>query len=428
MRKVLGVLRRHPWLTAMAVLALLGVGVHQGGWNLWAAYHWRAARAAIDQRDLLRARAHLRLCLQVWPHSAATHFLAARTARRADDYEEAAQHLDECERLHGPPQDIEAERAMLRAQQGDLAWVERYLVGQVEQDHPEAPLMLEALTKGYAQTFRVPLALYCTGKWLRLQPDNVDALFWQGLLYERLFSQQSHQQALADFRRVVDIDPEHEGARLHLAEALRRVRRFDEALELFQRLAQDDPGNAAAVLGLARCQSALGRVEEARILLDKLVEARPEDVPTLVERGKLALEMNQAAEAERWLQRAVARAPYERMANFFLAQCLEQRGQHDQAQSYRAKLKQVDADWQRLEEVMRQLVNAPLDTSLRFEAGTLLLRVGEDVQGRRWLMSLLEDVPDHRPTHQALADYYERAGNYARATYHRQQAAHAAGQ
>ena len=37
-------------------------------------------------RDLGEARAHLLLCLEAWPRSAAAHFLAARTARRAEDY------------------------------------------------------------------------------------------------------------------------------------------------------------------------------------------------------------------------------------------------------------------------------------------------------------------------------------------------------
>ena len=181
LREFLQSLKRSPlrlFVTACC-LVLFGVGCYLGGRYLWAAYHFRQAERAIDRRDWPQARANLRLCLEVWPRSAATHFLAARTARRADDYEDAVQHLDECERLVGRPKDLELERALLRAQQGDIGPVERYLVDRVEQDDPDAPLILEALVKGYVQTARLPLALYCTAKWLHLQPDSVDALFWQ---------------------------------------------------------------------------------------------------------------------------------------------------------------------------------------------------------------------------------------------------------
>jgi tetratricopeptide (TPR) repeat protein len=401
----------------VGLLALLGAAAYWGGWQLWAAHHLRLAQQALDQSDLAQARAHLRLCLEVWPHDAATHLLAARTARRADDDTDAARHLDECDRLGGPHEEIELERSLLLAQEGMLALVERSLVDRVEHNDPAAPLILEALTKGYARTSRLPLALYCTEKWLRLQPDNVGALFQQGLYCEKLFSP---EKALANFRRVVELKPANEEARLHLAEALHYIRHFDEALPHFQQLVEANPGNAAALLGLARCEGALGHLDEAQTHLNQLLRARPGDGLALVERGKLALDRKELADAEQWLRKAVAVMPSGRTANYYLAQCLEQRGRHEEAQVYRTKLNQVDADWKRLEEVMHKLADAPLDTALRFEAGTLMLRVGQQEQGQRWLEGLLDDVPNHREAHQALAESYERAGNQALAARHRQ--------
>jgi tetratricopeptide (TPR) repeat protein len=399
--------------------ALLGVAGYLGSRNLWAAYHFRQAGRAIDRRDWSQARANLRLCLEVWPGSAATHFLAGRTARRADDYEDAVQHLDECERLGDRSKNLELERALLRAQQGDIAPVERQLVDLVEQNDPDAPLILEALIKGYVQTSRLPLALYCAAKWLRLQPDSVEALFWRGQFYEQLFS---HDQALEDFRRVVELDPEHKAGRLHLAEQLVRHRLFDEALPHLQRLAAQDPGSAPVLLALARCQGALGHSEEAVALLDNLLRAQPRNVAALVERGKLALDADQLAEAESWARKAVEAAPRGRTAIYFLGQCLERRGRHEEAKIYSAQLKEIDAAWARYEQVMGKLTKTPLDPALRSEAGTLLMRVGKDEEGLRLLSALLRDAPEYGPAHQALADYYERTGNHSLAAHHRQRA------
>ena len=70
----------------------------------------------------------------------------------------------------------------------------------------------------------------------------------------------------------------------------------------------------------------------------------------------------------------------------------------------------------------RALVNRH-DPAPRLEAGRILLRLGKAPEGLRLLRTALLEDPRHRPTHQALADYYERAGNRERAARHRRLAA-----
>ena len=59
------------------------------------------------------------------------------------------------------------------------------------------------------------------------------------------------------------------------------------------------------------------------------------------------------------------------------------------------------------------------ESTTRFEAGSILLRVGEEEEGLRWLRSALRVDPTHRPTHRALADYYQRKGDKEQAEKHR---------
>ncbi len=60
---------------------------------------------------------------------------------------------------------------------------------------------------------------------------------------------------------------------------------------------------------LAVSRHGLGQLDQAQPLLDELLATNPQDVPALIERGRLALDAQQPAEAETWLRRAEAIAP-----------------------------------------------------------------------------------------------------------------------
>jgi tetratricopeptide (TPR) repeat protein len=411
---------RHPAAAAAllaAAVAVLGGGGYFAAARLGPERRLRAAREALERRDFPRARANLTLCLEARPDDAEVHCLAARAARGDGDYEDAADHLRACRRLGGAGGCAELEEALLHAQQGDLSGVEGYLRDRLGRDDADAPLILEALTHGYAQTHRLPQALVCAREWLRHRPDDARALFECGSAWDGLFFPGEAREC---YRRAVELDPEFDDARLRLAEHLLQAGRPAEALGHFERLAGEHPGDVPTLLGLARCQVEGGQVEAARRLLDQILAADPGHAPALAERGRVALEQGRPADAERWLRRAVAAAPHERTANYLLARSLQEGGNAAGAKLYLEKVRQIDADARRLDEVMEKLLKQPWDLSLRFEAATILLRAGRAQEGLDWLAGILREAPRHRPAHQALADYYEQSGHAARAARHRQ--------
>jgi predicted Zn-dependent protease len=83
-------------------------------------------------------------------------------------------------------------------------------------------------------------------------------------------------------------------------------------------------------------------------------------------------------------------------------------------------LERIDADLKRIDEVLKEVLRAPDDPSLRSEAGIIFLRNGEAQKGLRWLGMALQQDPWHPPTHQALADYYQDTGRLELAARHRQ--------
>jgi predicted Zn-dependent protease len=223
---------------------------------------------------------------------------------------------------------------------------------------------------------------------------------------------------MADYKQILEINPNHAEARLHLAALLVERALPNEALRHFQRLQQRLGHSPEVQLGVAQCRLQLGELAEARKLLDALLAEQPRYVGALSQRGRLALQEGKPAEAEALLRKA-ALEPNDWQVLYGLVQCLRLQGKEKEAKELGLHLKRVREDRSRLGEVMEAVQKDPQDPAPRLEAGNILLRLGKASEGLHRLRTALLEDPHHRPTHQALADYYERAGNRELAARHR---------
>jgi tetratricopeptide (TPR) repeat protein len=371
----------------LGLLASLGFVLYIAGCQIWGSFHYRAARQAIERRDFEEAHAHLALCLEIWPRSGETHFETARAARRAGRYADAERHLKICKEL--------------------------------KRDHPDSVLILEALAQGYLKNYDLIRAIECLSLWLDKGPANVQALIWRGDAYERM---RRLDVAIADYRQAVELDPDNEDARRLLGASLLSSHHAVDAVAHFEWLYARRPGDPAIILGLGRCKYEIGQSEEALRLLDLALEANPRDPQALGERGKLALQLGDVAKAESCLRKAADLAPYEEEIVFSLVSCLEQQDKAQEAKTWRARLTQIEADLDRMKEVMQKIRLAPQDPTLRLEAGKLLIQNGQDQEGLRWLDSALQQDSAHGPTRDFLAQYFEKRGDLRRARYYRRTA------
>ena len=151
-----------------------------------------------------------------------------------------------------------------------------------------------------------------------------------------------------------------------------------------------------------------------------MLAGAPNHAEALSERGKLELQTGQLDAAELWLRKAVAKSPYDRDTLYNLYQCLLQRGKEAEAKECLEKVEKIAADRQRLAELTQKITASPKDPALRYEAGLICLRNGQQQEGVRWLLSALVEDWEHRPTHQALAEYYQGIGQTDKAAYHRE--------
>jgi tetratricopeptide (TPR) repeat protein len=446
----------------LLLLALVGGGVYLVAQVLRAEYHLRAAQKARDAGDFAAAEAHVRDCLRLRPDSvpvhflaaelaarardfdrawdhltvclkhqpdhAAAHFLAAQTARRADWYDRAERHLAECARLQEsqpdavPPGALAVERLLQAAQRGELsAAVEGPLQACVHEGDPYAPVILEALVRGYMNSFRLPKALEAATRLLELQPKNVQVLVWRGQTYARLGGA---DDARKDFRKALELDPDNDAALLGLAENLVAYAKAPEALKLLERLWRRQPDNEAMLLTLARCYRDLNRPEEAARVLDRLLaspklRSSPRFAQALNERAQLALNLGRPAEAESWARKALAVAPYELEVNYTLHRCLQHLKKGEEAQACHARIKDILADRALLDQAIRKVQESPRDPALRREVGLIFQRRGQHREAVAWFVSALNEDPHHRATHLSLADSYQGLGEPARAAHHR---------
>jgi tetratricopeptide (TPR) repeat protein len=408
-------LRRHPRICLVGALLAILVSGYLIGRQVWAQIQYSRAEAELELSLRVQERTHLaesrRLlagALTVWTDDPRLYFLLARAARRAGDLDEARLQLRRAEQLDWVAEAIDLERTLLAVQQGKFGSKELAgLAAFVRLDHPDKLVILEALVQGCRRTYQLPQALGFLEDWLAVQPDSALALGWQG---ETLLLLGREQEGLASYRKAVEIDPLDDQSRLKLAELLLGLHKSEEALPHLTELQGRPPDKPEVLFSLALCHSAKGETSEAAALLDRVLALQPNHGGALAERGKLALDDDRPLEAEKWLRRAVEAGPFEREILHTFHRCLVRNKHTAEAEKCEDRIKGIDEDRKRLNQLRSEVMTSPSNPSLRVEIGRILIRNGQDKIGLSWLHSALRLDPNHAPTRQALQDYGKTTG------------------
>lgn len=404
---------RRGLFVLFALLLIVGVG----GFYAWGWWQLSAARRALQRYHPDAAQRHLTRYLAVWSGSVRAHLLASRAARQRGDFEAAAAHLHACQPPEGGTTDeIALEWALLQAASGNLGEVEEFLQRRAELEPPLAPLVWEAVSDGYIRVYRMLDALACLERWLALEPTNVRAMELRGQAYQ---NGKQARKAIAEFRRVLELDPSRDDARWRFVLCLLDLGSYDEALDNLQLLEKRRPNDPELQVRLARCHNLAGRGDTARSILDGVLRAHPHNALALRTRGQFALADRQPGEAETWLRQAVEQTPSDYQSHWLLLQALQQQNRKQEAADQLARTEHIKQQAERLGELTgRKLFERPLEAALHYETGVLLMRSGHKSTGEGWLKSALSLDPDYEPAHAALAEYYDSVGD-KRAEQHR---------
>jgi predicted Zn-dependent protease len=386
---------------------------------LRAEFRYRAAENARKHRDFADARNALLANLAADPTSARDHFLYARVARQSGAFEDAEEQLELCKKWEGASPRIAFERSLLSVQQGRFHRVtEMELHRRVEKGDAESVEILEALSVGCLVNSRFADAHGYLSKWIELKPDNFQALVWRSTAKDRLSDMPG---ARADAERAVALAPANFSAQLNLGQILLKLTEFQEAERVFERLRESYPRDPVVAIGLAQAKSKVhpDGVEAARIL-DDLLTRFPDDSPVLFERGRLALQSGETAQAEGWLRKAAALAPSEYEIHYNLLQSLRQQGKLKDADEVEKTVRRLEGASKRLHELDEQLKKEPYNLNLHCAIAQVFLDVGNHKDAIRWLQTALK-IDSHQPlANRLLADYYEKNGEPGNAARYRE--------
>jgi tetratricopeptide (TPR) repeat protein len=415
-------LRALGWFSLTLVLV---AGAAAGGTALWFQHHLRAAREAVDRGHNDEAARHLLACRRVLPDHPAVKLLMARVARRAGDWDEAERLLDEYWAAHGDDDRLVFERLLLRAARGDLETAGPPLAARVRAGGPDAGPAREALITGDLSRFRWAAAERALDDWDAAEPDNTTALLLRGKFLEQ---RQATDGPAALYRRILELDPDHDEARLRLTTVLIQRYLGEEALTHLAVLRERLPANAEVAYQWAAALGLQGRTAEARAALDECLRAHPLHAGALAERARYAALDGDYPAAVEFFARAAKLDRGNASVRRQYAQALARIGRADEAAREEAAVDALKADLERMDKLIAgPLQSTPDDPAVPHQIGAIALRAGQPAEALRWFQTALQVDPDYLPTHRALAAYYQATGNPVLAARHRAVASRLAG-
>lgn len=167
-------------------------------------------------------------------------------------------------------------------------------------------------------------------------PDDADRLFTLGLAQ----SEQNVADAIASFRRVLEIAPRHALARYNLALVLRRADRLPEAIEELDRaLAIESRAEVHYTLGIIYWHQ--GDLERAGRALRAAVAARADYADAHYALGAVLKSARDWKGASAALRRAMVLRPAEAAAHYSLGQVLQYSGDADGAREHLAEAERL---------------------------------------------------------------------------------------
>ncbi len=237
---------------------------------------------------------------------------------------------------------------------------------------------------------------------------------WRADVWERILRWRA---AAAEYRTILEIEPNHAEARRQLAQCLLELHENAAALPLFEQCLTNDPSDLLSALGAAKCYRRITEdPSEAERRYQAILSGNWELLPeqraeVLTELGQIAMQRREFPEAQTMLEEAIALQPTDAAAHHQLGRVHAHLGDLEQSRYHHETSQQLHAQFGRLSDIMRELLTSTQAPDLRWEAGKILLELGLEREGVAWLQTALHEDPSHQPTQQTLAEYRAGQGN-----------------
>jgi arylsulfatase A-like enzyme/tetratricopeptide (TPR) repeat protein len=227
-------------------------------------------------------------------------------------------------------------------------------------------------------------------------PEVIDA--WLLLGNERA-KEGRFDEALAQYRRALDLEPDYDLALRNIANLYRDMGRPGDAVAGYERLLHVDPRNVQARQELAQALVDAGRVREAERELDTVLAQEPTLAAARNTLGAVRLKQGRLDDGEREIRAALAERADLRLGHFNLALAAEQR----------ADLPRAAAEYQ------REIAAHPDSYMAQFNLGKVYERLGDAEGQRRAYEAAIASNPHFAEGHFFLAKLYVDRREFTRA-------------
>jgi tetratricopeptide (TPR) repeat protein len=401
---------------AVVMLAVAVIVVARFAWRTEPREAREARRAVADGR-YEDAGIALARWLRAVPDTPEAHFLKGRVAVAMSHLPEAADELTQAQSLGLPREELALLHALIASKAGRHAEAEPALKRAFDRQGVPDRQVDEALAKTYLETYDLKRAKAVLDRWARDFPYDPKPHLWRADVDSRTASEQGAVEL--DYREALRRDPSLAGARLGLAEELRKAHRNAEAAAEYNAFLAVEPDNAVAHLGAGRNLMELGDETAATGHLNRAMTLDGKNAEPLKEMAHAAMRQGDWPAALAALDRAVALDPFDVAVRQSRGVAMTRLGRTEEARAEQATAGRLRKELDKLHDARKRLIASPHDRKSQLEVAQWMFDHAQDHEGARWAEKILVEWPDDPEASRLLADYHQRRGANGLANFYR---------
>ncbi len=339
----------------------------------------------------------------VW--KADLEFLKARLARHQGEVRNMQKHLMAAQEAGFDMSKVTREQTLAQAQLGHMRDAEKRLAQLLSDPQGDEPEICYAFIQGYLQIQQYDAARRLLKGWSDDFPQDPRPLFLRGTVEMNM---ELWKEAEQDYRKALQLDPNHHQSAYHLASVLLTQKHPDQAMKYFQIATGDASLRTEALAGQGHCFRLLGKAEKAREVLVQILKNEPDSPTASFELARLDVDSGKYKEALKRLEPIVEQNPRHTEARYQLAIVLREEGRPEEAQAHFQEVRKINEKLANANDLAERITPGVSGADTRLEIARIFLEYGSRREGLMWLRSVLTFVPDHSEALKELESYYRK--------------------
>ena len=335
-------------------------------------------------------------------------FLMARAYRRLGELNLVREHIQLAYDQGFSVERLQREQWLAMAQSGQMRDAEPHLRELLQDPGDDGPEICESFVSGYFRNRQILKATPIIDAW---QADYPDDPMPYAIRAGRFRELEHWSDAIAAYRKVLELTPADSNIRLQLAICLKASLKLDEAEVEFRRCLKETPQEKELLVEWGDLLLSAGKTSDATAVFEQLLAIDPGNFDARAAMGGILLMNGKANEAVSMLQPLYKERPYDSKVQYSFASALQAAGKTEDAAEMFRQVNAAEVQLRRKQKLMDELDRSPDPVNQRYEIAIIAMNHESPEEGLRWLLTVIDMDPGHSGAYAALADYYRKIGN-----------------